>query len=62
MRNNVCDTKEIVSMNILTFIENTAAILELVFFILMLAYAMAETFMASGVGASIIIMSLNILL
>ena len=34
MRNNVCDTKEIVSMNILTFIENTAAILELVFFIL----------------------------
>lgn len=34
MRNNVCDTKEIVSMNILIFIENTAAILELVFFIL----------------------------
>ena len=34
MRNNVCDTKETVSMNILTFIENTAAILELVFFIL----------------------------
>ncbi|MGO2118649.1 MAG: Na+/H+ antiporter NhaC family protein [Fusobacterium sp.] len=33
--------------------------IQLVFFILMLAYAMAETFMASGVGASIIIMSLN---
>lgn len=33
--------------------------IQLVFFILMLAYAMAETFMATGVGASIIIMSLN---
>ncbi|WP_242847895.1 Na+/H+ antiporter NhaC family protein [Inediibacterium massiliense] len=34
--------------------------LNLVFFILMMAYAMAEVFMASGVGASIIIMALNL--
>ena len=33
--------------------------IQLVFFILMLAYAMAEAFMATGVGASIIIMALN---
>ncbi len=32
---------------------------QIVFFILMLAYAMAEAFMATGVGASIIIMALN---
>lgn len=34
MRNNVCDTKEIENMDITTFIENTAAVLELVFFVL----------------------------
>ncbi len=33
--------------------------MQLVFFILMLAYAMAEAFMATGVGASIITVSLN---
>ena len=33
--------------------------MQLVFFILMLAYAMAEAFMATGVGASIITISLN---
>lgn len=38
---------------------NSVKEIQLVFFILMLAYAMAETFMATGVGASIIIMSLN---
>ena len=32
----------------------------LVFFILMFAYAVAETFMATGVGASIIIISLKL--
>ncbi len=39
---------------------NSVKEIQLVFFILMLAYAMAEAFMASGVGASIIIMSLNL--
>jgi Na+/H+ antiporter NhaC len=34
--------------------------MQLVFFILMAAYAMAETFMATGVGASIINLSLNV--
>lgn len=34
--------------------------MQLVFFILMLAYAMAEAFMATGVGASIITISLNL--
>ncbi|MCP3940301.1 MAG: Na+/H+ antiporter NhaC family protein [Desulfobacteraceae bacterium] len=34
--------------------------MQLVFFILMFAYAMAEIFMATGVGASIIIISLNL--
>ena len=38
---------------------NSVKEIQLVFFILMLAYAMAETFMATGVGASIIIMCLN---
>ncbi|MDO5734439.1 MAG: Na+/H+ antiporter NhaC family protein [Eubacteriales bacterium] len=33
--------------------------MQLVFFILMMAYAMADVFMASGVGASIITVSLN---
>lgn len=34
--------------------------LNLVFFILMMAYAMAEVFMATGVGASIILMAVNL--
>lgn len=34
--------------------------MQLVFFILMMAYAMADVFMASGVGASIITLSLNL--
>src|SRR5665811_378055 len=34
--------------------------MQLVFFILMLAYAMAEAFMATGVGASIINISLTL--
>lgn len=34
--------------------------LNLVFFILMIAYAMAEVFMATGVGASIILIAVNI--
>lgn len=38
---------------------NSVKEIQLVFFILMLAYAMAEAFMATGVGASIIIMCLN---
>ena len=33
--------------------------LNLVFFILMVAYAMAEVFMVTGVGASIILMAVN---
>ena len=42
-----------------TSMENVKE-LNLVFFILMFAYAMAEVFMASGVGASIIIMALKL--
>ena len=34
--------------------------MQLVFFILMFAYAMADAFMSTGVGASIITLSLNI--
>ncbi|MEG1364448.1 MAG: Na+/H+ antiporter NhaC family protein, partial [Cetobacterium sp.] len=39
---------------------NNAREMQLVFFILMMAYAMAEVFMATGVGASIINLSLNV--
>lgn len=42
-----------------TMVENAKS-LQLVFFILMFAYAMAEIFMATGVGASIINLSLKL--
>ena len=39
---------------------NSAREMQIAFFILMVAYAMAEVFMSTGVGASIINMSLNV--
>ena len=39
---------------------NNAKEMQIAFFILMVAYAMAETFMSTGVGAAIINLSLNI--
>lgn len=52
-------TEKISFSNIVDSAVNNVKEIQLVFFILMLAYAMAETFMASGVGASIILLSLN---
>lgn len=52
-------TEKMTFQNIVDAAVDSVKEIQLVFFILMLAYAMAEAFMATGVGASIIIMSLN---
>ena len=52
-------TERMTFQNIVDAAVDSVKEIQLVFFILMLAYAMAEAFMATGVGASIIIMSLN---
>lgn len=52
-------TEKFTFQKIVTCAIDSVKEIQLVFFILMLAYAMAETFMATGVGASIIIMTLN---
>lgn len=52
-------TEKMTFQNIVDSAVDSVKEIQLVFFILMLAYAMAEAFMATGVGASIIIMSLN---
>lgn len=52
-------TEKMTFQNIVDSAVDSVKEIQLVFFILMLAYAMAEAFMATGVGASIIIISLN---
>ena len=54
-----CITEKFSFQKIVDSAVDSVKEIQLVFFILMLAYAMAEAFMATGVGASIIIMSLN---
>ena len=54
-----CITEKFSFQKIVDSAVDSVKEIQLVFFILMLAYAMAEAFMATGVGASIIIMALN---
>ncbi|MGL6065791.1 MAG: Na+/H+ antiporter NhaC family protein, partial [Cetobacterium sp.] len=46
--------------DIIEAVINNAKEMQIAFFILMVAYAMAEVFMSTGVGASIINLALNV--